>query len=92
MKFIIPRNYNYHLKILGVIDYPTALFNLIILALLWMTLSPLFPNILRKTAVVIILYLPLLLITIVESHTESPVYRIYYILKFLLKPKIYLYM
>ena len=91
MKFIVPKNYNYHLKILGVIDYPTALFNLIILALLWIILSPLFSNILRKTAVVIILYLPILLITLIESQNESPVYQIYYILKFFIKPKIYLY-
>ena len=81
MKFIIPKNYNYHLKILGVIDYPTAIFNLIILALLWIILSPLFSNMLRKTAVVIILYLPILLITLVESQNESPVYQIYYILR-----------
>jgi TM2 domain-containing membrane protein YozV len=92
MKFIIPKNYNYHLKILGIIDYPTAIFNLLVLGLLWLLLSPLFPNILRKTAVVIILYLPLLLITIVESQNESPIYRIYYILKFFVKPRIYLYM
>ena len=92
MKFIVPKNYNYHLKILGVIDYPTAIFNLVILALLWIVLSPLLTNILRKTAVVIILYLPILLITIVESQNESPVYRMYYLLKFLLGPKIYLYM
>lgn len=91
MKFIIPKNYNYHLKILGLIDYPTAIFNLLVLGLLWLLLSPLFPNILRKTAIVIILYLPLLLITIVESQNESPIYRIYYILKFFVKPKIYLY-
>lgn len=91
MKFIIPKNYNYHLKILGVIDYPTAIFNLIVLFLLWTGLSPLFTNILGKTAVVIILYLPLLLITLVESQNESLVYQIYYVLKFLIKPKIYLY-
>lgn len=91
MKFIIPKNYNYHLKILGLIDYPTSIFNLLVLGLLWLLLSPLFSNILRKTAVVIILYLPLLLITIVESQNESPIYRIYYILKFFVKPKIYLY-
>ena len=92
MKFIVPKNYNYHLKILGVIDYPTAIFNLVILALLWIALSPFLTNIFRKTAVVIILYLPILLITIVESQNESPVYRMYYLLKFLLRPKIYLYM
>jgi hypothetical protein len=92
MKFIIPKNYNYHLKILGLIDYPTAIFNLLVLGLLWLLFSPLFPNILRKTAVVIILYLPLLLITIVESQNESSIYRIYYIIKFFVKPKIYLYM
>lgn len=92
MKFIIPKNYNYHLKILGVIDYPTAIFNLLILAFLWIALSPFLTNILRKTAVVIILYLPILLITIVESQNESPVYRVYYLLKFLLRPKIYLYL
>ncbi len=91
MKFIIPKNYNYHLKILGVIDYPTAIFNLIVLFLLWTGLSPLFTDILGKTAVVIILYLPLLLITLVESQKESLVYQIYYVLKFLIKPKIYLY-
>ena len=92
MKFIIPKNYNYHLKILGIIDYPTAIFNLLILAFLWIALSPFLTNILRKTAVVIILYLPILLITIVESQNESPVYRVYYLLKFLLRPKIYLYL
>ena len=29
MKFIFPQNYNFENKILGVIDYTTALFNVI---------------------------------------------------------------
>ena len=29
MKFIIPQNYKFKNKILGIIDYPTAIFNII---------------------------------------------------------------
>ena len=35
MKFIFPQNFNFKNKILGIIDYPTAIFNVIYFLIIW---------------------------------------------------------
>ena len=65
MKFIFPTNYNFRNKILGVLDYPTAIFN--------------------------VFYFCILLFSIVGFNHENILYSLYYIIKYFIKPKIYLY-
>ena len=51
MKFIFPKNYNFKNKILGIIDYPTALVNVIWYAFILILVNILFTNIDRKSVV-----------------------------------------
>ena len=44
MKFIFPQNYNFKNKLLGIIDYPTAIFNVIYFFIIWLFCSLLVPN------------------------------------------------
>lgn len=91
MKFIFPRNYNFKNKILGVIDYSTAIFNLILLFLIYFLISIFIKNLSSKLLFLIIFYFPIFLLTLFCSQNESVVFMFFYIIKFLLKPKIYLY-
>lgn len=91
MKFIFPKNYNFKSKILGVIDYSTAIFNLVILFVIFFILNLLIKDISVKIFFIILLYLPILLLSMFCSQNESIVFVIFYIIKFLLKPRIYLY-
>lgn len=91
MNFIIPRNYKFKNKILGIIDYPTALFNLIWNALLYFLLKNIIVSLTIKIFIFSTLSFPILLLTIISFNNESPIYTIKYIIRFLIKPKIYLF-
>jgi len=91
MKFIFPRNYNFKNKILGVIDYPTAIFNIIFFIFVLGLFSIFIKKLSIRFLFVIIFYLPIFLFSIVGFNNENIVYAIFYIIKFLLKPKLYLY-
>ena len=91
MHFIIPKNYKFKNKIFGVIDYPTALINVIWNVVIYFILKNV--NIAVSTRIFIFssLSFPVLLLTIIGFNNESPLYTISYILKFLHRQKIYLY-
>jgi len=91
MKFIIPKNYNYHTKLLGIFDYPTAIFNIVFLLLLWFFFGIFIHSLTWHLSFVFIFYIPIFLISISNAYYESPVFQIYYILKFIIRPKLYLY-
>ena len=91
MKFIIPQNYSYKNKILGIIDYPTAILNLIWDFLIYLILKKLPINISTSIFIFSTLCFPMWLLTIIGFNNESPIYSAFYIIKFLLSPKIYLY-
>ena len=67
MKFIFPKNYNFKSKILGVIDYSTAIFNLIILFVIFFILNLLIKDISVKIFFIILLYLPILLFELLPN-------------------------
>ena len=91
MKYIFPKNYNYKNKILGVIDYPTAIFNIIIFIIIFSLFSFIFKDLSIRIILIIIFYFPILLFSLVGFNNESILYIIYYIIKFLISPKLYLY-
>lgn len=91
MNFIIPKNYKFKNKILGIIDYPTALINL-----LWnVFLYFIFKNINIKIPIKICLFsslsFPVLLFTMFGFNNESPIETFRYILKYIFKQKIFLF-
>ena len=91
MKFIFPKNYKYHLKFLGFMDYVTGVFDLIIGVILYFLISIIVKNIELKIYIFISLYFPILLMSIVGIGNENILIVFRYIIKYLLKPKVYVY-
>ena len=92
MKFIFPENYNFKSKLLGIIDYPTAIANAILLFLVYkISCLHFVSSFFGRLIFVIILYFPILLVSVIGFNHESFLYIVFYVLKFLIKPKIYLY-
>ena len=48
MNFIFPKNYNFKNKLFGVIDYTTAIFNLILFLILFFIINSIFNNVTIK--------------------------------------------
>ena len=91
MKFIFPTNYNFKSKILGVLDYNTAIINIIWIVFVYCFINLFFNNITLKTILIVILCLPFLLLSIIGFNNENFIYVIKYMLKYLLSTKLYLY-
>ena len=91
MKFIIPQNYKFKNKVLGIIDYPTAIVNIIWNVIIYSIIKKLIISITLKIFIFSTLSFPVLLLTIVGFNNESPIYTLRYIIKYLLSQKVYLF-
>lgn len=92
MNFIFPENYNFKAKLFGIFDYPTLILNAILLIILYGLFSIIFPNsLIWRIFMLIIFYLPIFLLSIIGFSNENFIYIAYYIIKFLIKPKVYIY-
>ena len=89
MKFIFPQNYDFKNKILGIIDYSTALANVIWLVFVFLLTNLLFSSLELKIFLFILLCFPFLLISITGFNGENVIYVFKYFLSFMLKTKIY---
>ena len=90
MNFIIPQNYKFKNKILGLIDYPTAVFNIIWNLIIYLFLKNISINISTRIFIFSTLSFPILLLTIIGFNRESPIYTAKYIFKYIFSTKIYL--
>ena len=91
MKFIIPQNYNFQNKILGIIDYSTAILNVLWYSIIFIILHILFKNWNIKIFLLISLCFPITIFSVVGFNGEPIIYVFKYLLKYFLKPKLYLY-
>lgn len=91
MKFIFPQNFNFKNKLFGIIDYPTAIFNIIYFFILLFLSNLFIKNINLKIFIIIFFYFPFFLLSIIDFNHENILYFFWYVIKFLLRPKIYLY-
>lgn len=91
MKFIFPQNYNFNNKILGFIDYSTAILNVIWYILVFVILNIFFNNLNIKIFLFITLSLPLMLFSILGFNGENITYFLVYFFKYIFKPKIYFF-
>lgn len=91
MSYIIPKNYNFKPKFLGIIDYPTAIFNLLIMLFDFVILKLLLFSIITKIIIFLISYLPIFLVSIFGFYNENFLYILLYVLKYLISPKVYIY-
>lgn len=91
MHFIIPKNYKFKNKILGIIDYPTALINIIWNIIIYFLLKNISISISIRIFIFSTLSFPVLLFTMLGFNNESPIYTIKYLVKFFIRPKLYLF-
>ena len=91
MKYIFPTNYNFKNKILGVLDYPTAIFNIVYFLIVFSIFNFIFHSINLKIIFIVVFYFPILLFSIIGFNHENILYTLFYIIKFFMKPRIYLY-
>ena len=91
MKFIFPQNYDFKNKLLGIIDYSTAIFNLIWDAFVLLIINLFFKNLTIKIFIFIVTCFPLFLLSFAGLNGENIIYILTYLIRFILKPKLYLY-
>jgi hypothetical protein len=91
MKFLFPENYNFKNKLFGILDYPTAIFNVIYFLILLSLFNLLIKNINLKLFLLVLFYSPILFFSILTLNNESFLRVMTYIFKYFFNPKIYLY-
>lgn len=91
MHFIFPKNYNFKPKLLGFIEYSTAILDSVIGFLIYTFVNFIFTDINIKIYVFISLFLPILLISILGINKESFLTVFRYIFKFIKNQNVYLY-
>ena len=91
MKFIFPKNYSFKYKLLGFIDYSTAILDAIIGFILFGLLNIFIHSITTKIYIFIIIYIPIVLFSVFGISRENIVSVIYYMYKFFKNRGIYLY-
>ena len=91
MNFIFPNNYAFKNKLFGIIDYTTAIVNLIWYIFVFCLINIIFDNLNLKIFLFIILCLPFFIVSIIGIKKENIISVIIYILKFFKNSKIYFY-
>lgn len=92
MKFIFPQNYKFNNKILGIIDYSTAIVNIVWYIIVFLIVNIIFKALKIKIFVFILLCFPFFLISVIGFNHENIISVIMYTIKFFKNRKIYLYM
>lgn len=91
MRFIFPRNYSFHSKFLGFIDYSTLFLNILWLTFLIAICNLFLENLDVKIFICVTLYLPVLIFSIVGFGHENIIYVFFYLKNFIMSRKIYFY-
>lgn len=91
MRFIFPQNYDFKNKLLGIIDYSTAIFNVLWSLFIFCFINLIFHSFKLKLFIFITLSFPVLLFSIIGFNHENILYVCYYIIKFYNHRKIYIY-
>ena len=91
MKFIFPKNYSFKYKLLGFIDYTTAILDSVLGFLLYFILSIFIKSITSRLYIFIIIFFPLVLFSIFGLDRENLISVAFYMHSFFKKQKVYLY-
>ena len=91
MKFIFPKNYDFKSKLFGVFDYFTIIIDIIYSLFVFSVCNLIFNDIYIKIFIIISLCFPIILLSIFGLNNENVFLVLLYILKYFLKPKLYLY-
>lgn len=90
MIYIFPKNYEYKEKLFGIISYSTLIIHLIWIFIIYSIVKKANIQIIYKINILTLLEFPLMIYTYLKKEDELA-YRIIYILKFIVKKKIYIY-
>ena len=71
MKFIFPQNYDFSTKLFGLIDYSTAILNVIWSGLVFLLINTIFQSVNIKIFLFIILSLPVLLFSVIRINRRK---------------------
>lgn len=91
MNFIIPKNYKFKPKLLGLIDYQSAVLASIWAGILYFFVNLVFTTISVKIYFFIAFFLPFLLFSIIGINNENIISIFIYVFKFYKNQKVYLY-
>ena len=91
MKFIFPQNYDFKSKVFGIIHYSTLIFNIVWYIIIFFILNLLINNWNIKIFFLISLSFPVTIFSIAGINGEPFINVLEYSLKYLVKPKLYLY-
>lgn len=91
MKFIIPQNYNRANKLLGFIDYSSAIFFVLWSIFIFCIINFIFNSFYIKTFLFIILCLPIFIFCFNGFNQENIISFLSYFLKYIFSQKLYLY-
>ncbi len=95
MKFIFPKNYSFKYKLLGFIDYTTAILDsilgFILYFILYFILSIFIKSIASRIYIFIIIFFPLVLFSIFGLGRENLISVILYMYNFFKNQNVYLY-
>lgn len=91
MKFIFPQNYSFSNKLLGFLDYSTAIFFCIFGACLYGILHLCIPTLFMRLSVFILLFLPIVLLGCIGFNHEKITYVCYYMIRYFFSPRYYIF-
>ena len=91
MKFIFPQNYNFKSKILGWIDYNTAILDVIWGVLVFGLVNLFNQSLSLKIFFFVIFFFPVFLLSIVGFNGENIINMMAYLIKYIVRPKVILY-
>lgn len=91
MKFIFPQNYNFKNKLFGVIDYTTAIINILWFIFIIFISSIIFKNWNIRIFLIITFCFPLFLFSFVGFNNENILHVLSYLFSYIIKQKIYFY-
>lgn len=91
MKYIFPQNYNFKSKLFGIIEYSTAIIDVIWAILIFGFINLFSVGMNIKIFLFIIMFFPVLLFSIVGFNGENIISVCNYLIKYMIKPKILLY-
>lgn len=91
MKFVFPQNYSLNTKLLGIIDYSSAIVDVVWGILIFLLINLFLKRLMYKIFTFIIFVFPVVIFSIVGVEGENLLYFLLYIFKYMFKQKLYLY-
>ena len=91
MNFVFPSNYNFKNKLFGLVDYTTAITNVVWYIFCFCLVNLIFEDINVKITIFSFLSIPFLIFSLINNRNESILIVLLYVSKFFINSKLYFY-